>query len=141
MAGLGLALVLGSLSGCGGDPQADYCARLQRDQQVFADLADATTPAPGHRTRYFRDLAAQAPEDLTDEWQTFLNAVQGLADALRRAGVAPADFRGGKPPAGLRRGGKAIRDAADVLSSDEVVSAASGIEQQARDVCKLNLGI
>ncbi len=32
-------------------------------------------------------------------------------------------------------------DAADQLSSDDVVAAASGIEQEARDVCKINLGL
>ena len=29
----------------------------------------------------FRDLADEAPDDLTDEWQTFVNALEGLQDA------------------------------------------------------------
>ena len=47
------------------------------------------------------DLADKAPEDLTDEWQTFLGALEGLDRALNDAGVEPADFQGGQPPTGL----------------------------------------
>ena len=55
--------------------------------------------------------------------------------------MKPADFEDGKPPAGTqRRGRKAIAEAADQVATDEVSQAASGIEQQARDVCKVNLG-
>ena len=53
-----------------------------------------------------------------------------------------SDFKGGKPPAGLSPADKqAIADAAYRISSDDVVASASGIEQQARDVCKVNLGL
>jgi hypothetical protein len=34
-----------------------------------------------------------------------------------------------------------IRAAATELASPDVVKAASGIEQQARDVCKVNIGL
>ena len=35
----------------------------------------------------------------------------------------------------------AVAGAVQQVSSDDVVQAASGIEQQARDVCKVNLGL
>ena len=46
-------------------------------------------------------------------------------------------IRGNQSPADQR----AIIAAADQLSSDDVVAAAAGIEQEARDVCKINLGL
>ena len=49
-----------------------------------------------------RDLADKAPADLTDEWQTFLGALDGLQQALRTPGSNPSDFTAGKPPAGSR---------------------------------------
>ena len=89
-----------------------------------------------------RDLAEDSPDDLADEWQTLIRALDGLDDAIREAGVEPADFQDGKPPAGLSASDqKAIADAAGQIGADEVVQATSGIEQQARDVCKVNLGL
>ena len=88
-----------------------------------------------------RDLAEKAPDDLADEWQTFLGALEGLDKALKDAGVKPSDFKDGKPPAGLSAADqKAIADAAGQIGSDEVVAGRLRIEQQARDVCKVNLG-
>jgi hypothetical protein len=34
-----------------------------------------------------------------------------------------------------------VADAANQLGTDDVVAAATGIEQQARDVCKVNFGL
>jgi hypothetical protein len=90
----------------------------------------------------FRDLADEAPDDLTDEWQTFVNALEGLQDALRDAGVKPSSSgtaRSRRPSPGDDR--RTIVAAADTLSSPPVVSAVSGIETQGRDVCKVNLGL
>jgi hypothetical protein len=88
------------------------------------------------------ELADKAPRDLTDEWQVFLGALDGLEKALTDAGAKPSDFRDGRPPAGLSATDrKAIVDAADQVSSADVSQAASGIEQQGRDVCKVNLGL
>ena len=71
-----------------------------------------------------------------------LRAVEGLDEAIDDAGVKPSDFEDGKPPAGLSAADqKAIADAAGQITTDDVVAAATGIEQQARDVCKVNLGL
>ena len=49
---------------------------------------------------------------------------------------------GGKAPAGLsKEDQQAIAEAAGQITTEEVIAAASGIEQQARDVCKVNLGL
>jgi hypothetical protein len=88
------------------------------------------------------DRADKAPKDLADEWQTFVGALDHLERALKDAGVKPSEFQDGKPPAGLSAADRqAIVDAADAITTDEVAQAANGIEQEGRDVCKVNLGL
>jgi hypothetical protein len=133
------ALVLMS-SGCGGSTEDKYCAALKGDQTMFAD--DGTGLALITNLPKLEKLAAQAPDDLGDEWQTFTTALEALRDAVKAAGLKPTDFVDGKPPAGTTAADRtAIATAANQLSDDDVVTAASGIEQQAKDVCKLQLGL
>jgi hypothetical protein len=135
-------LLLGS-SGCGGDPEKEYCAALKGDQELFAEMQDDTSGLAllRHRSALHR-LATKAPDDLTDEWQAFLGAVDAFAKTLDDVGVRPGDFVGGQPPAGLTAADRTrIANAASELSSADVVEAANGIEQHAKDVCKLQLGL
>ncbi len=140
-AGLAVALLL-PLASCG-DPTADYCRAVSDGNKDIAEMIGSDSPAAllnGLPT--LRELAKKSPEDLADEWQTFIGALEGLADAIRSAGLEPSDFRGGKPPKGLSPSQqKTITEAADQIGTAEVVQATTGIEQQARDVCKVNLGL
>jgi hypothetical protein len=137
-----LALLL-PLAGCGEDPVDAYCSKLEADRPEIAAMVDSDSPTAllGNR-RLLHELADAAPPDVADEWQTFLAALDGLQKALDRAGVEPSSFVGGKPPAGLtatQRTG--IADAVAQLGTDDTLAAASGIEQEARDVCKVNFGL
>lgn len=139
-----LALPLG-LAACGGEERGReaYCTQLEADQQEFSEMFQGDDPGAllEHR-ELLGKLADKAPDDLTDEWQTFLNAVDGLQDALDEAGVEPGDFEDGAPPKDLDAAErKSVTDAADTLASAEVVDAATGIDQHARDVCKVQLGM
>lgn len=148
-----VAALLAAAAGCGGgnplsglvgqdDTPAAYCQALQADRTAFADMLNADSPtALVRQVPMLTGLAGQAPPDLADEWQVFLGAVKGLQQALQRAGVSPSAFRDGKPPRGVTPAqDKAIRQAASTLTSPDTVAAAQGIEQEARDVCKINLG-
>jgi hypothetical protein len=140
-AGITVLLLLGS-AGCG-DPEKKYCTALKADQETFSEMQDDTSGVAllGHLTLLHR-LADKAPDDLSDEWQVFLGALDSFSDTLHQVGVAPGDFVDGKPPAGLSAADRTrVANAADVLSSPDVVDAANGIEQQAKDVCKLQLGL
>ncbi|MCW2755606.1 MAG: hypothetical protein JWQ32_3017, partial [Marmoricola sp.] len=56
--------------------------------------------------------------------------------------VKPGDISGGKPPSGVSDAQwDAIKNAANGLSAPAVDDALEGIGQQARDVCKLQLGL
>lgn len=140
----GVALVLlACLSGCGQDRIDAYCSDLSSHRKQIASMLDSTSPdALLARRDVLKDLAEKSPSDLQDEWQTFLDAVDDLRAALRHAGVKASQFTAGKPPAGLSAADeKAIVEAANQLSSDDVVAAATGISQEATDVCKINLGL
>ncbi len=144
----GLAVALGgalllTLTGCGQSRIESYCSDLSAHRREMADMIDSSssTALLGHLSM-LHDLADKAPEDLTDEWQTFVGALDNLDAAIRDAGLEPSDFHDGKPPDSLGAGPrKSIADAADQVRAEDVVRAAGGIEQQARDVCKINLGL
>jgi hypothetical protein len=127
---------------CGND-EASYCSALESRQKLFAEMQDDPSGLGllAHRST-LHDLGDKAPDDLRDEWQTFLGALDAFTKTLDELGVKPGDFVDGKPPAGLSAADRArIADAAGELSSQDVVEAADGIEQQAKDVCKLQLGL
>lgn len=140
---LGLLLAVGPVAACGEPTTADYCAQLSVDRKQIADMVSASSPsALLDNLPLLQELGEKAPSDLRDEWQTFLGALEDLQGALRAAEVSADDFEGGTPPPGLSREERAaVVAAADQIRSPEVVSAASGIEQQGRDVCKVNLGL
>lgn len=142
---LGVALattLLLPLAGCGANSIDDYCADLKAQQKEMAAMFDSTSSSVLNNLSMMRELAAKAPDDLADEWQVFLTALDGLDKALKDAGVKPSDFQDGKPPAGLSAADRsAIIAAANQITGEQVVQAASGIEQQGRDVCKVNLGV
>ena len=141
-AGLTVAVLL-PLTSCGGDSTEEYCSAVEQQNKQIAEMVGSDSPsALLSNLPLLRDLAEKSPEDLADEWQTFIGALEGLDQALEEAEVSAGDFKDGKPPAGLSTADrKAIADAAGQIGSDDVVSATTGIEQQARDVCKVNLGL
>jgi hypothetical protein len=136
------ALLLLATAGCG-DPIQRYCGQLRDDRVRIAAMLDSASPtALVDNLSMLKDLAGSAPNDLTDEWQTFVNAVEGLSEALHEAGIKASDYRDGKPPAGLDPSARrAIADAATRLASPPVVQAVDGIDQEARDVCQIDLGV
>ena len=86
------------------------------------------------------DLAEEAPRDLTDDWETFIAALEGLQEALDEAGADPATYDADDPPEGVTPDQQAdIAAAADELFSTEVTAAYDGVKQQAKDVCKTPL--
>ena len=141
---LGLVVaILMLLSGCGATTTDDYCKDLREHRKQMADMVASESPtALLNHLPMLRELAGKSPQDLQDEWRTFVDALEGLDKALDSAGVKASDFKEGRPPAGLSQTDqKAIADAAGKIRADEVVQAASGIEQEARDVCKINFGL
>jgi hypothetical protein len=124
------------LTGCA-DQREKYCDAVTEHQQELGEILGAGTPtALLEALPVFRELADEAPDDLRDEWQTVIGALEGLQDALEAAGVDPATYDRDAPPAGLDQADKdAIDAAAQRLTSDQTVAALNGVDQQAKDVC------
>ena len=138
---LAASLVLG-LAGCSesDDERRDaYCDAVRKDaKEVGRTVSEGGAGAFLEVLPTLEDLAEQAPSDLKDEWQTLVNALRGLQDAVDETGLQPGDLEeGGGLPADLSAADRrTVRGAASVLASPEVVAATQGIEQQALDVCK-----
>jgi hypothetical protein len=95
-ASLAVAAVLAlgaSVAGCGNtntasDSFATYCATVHKYQAIFSD--DGTGLALVTNVAKLRAMAAVAPDDLKDEWQTFLDAISGLDTAIKSVGLKPS---------------------------------------------------
>lgn len=142
------ALVLGGVGGGAfvvvdlirGDGGSGYCDALGENREYFAE--DGSGALLLDHLDELRALADAAPDDLSDEWQIVNTALGGLDEALRDAGVGPRDFSNGQAPASLSEDERArIVAAASQLTEPDVVDAFSGIDQQAKDVCKIQLGL
>jgi hypothetical protein len=124
------ALIAASLTGCSDQTDA-YCSSLEDAAKVFADVpADAGALADVEET--LDELRQAAPDDVRDEWDTFFYAWQGLTDAMAEAGIEGEIPDGEQVP-------EAVAAAAAELSSPRVADAVAGLEQHARDICKVDL--
>ena len=132
-----------SLAGCG-DPTEDYCSELREDRKEFAEMLESeSSSALLGNLPMLRDLAEKSPDDLTDEWQTYLRAIEGLDKAIEDAGVKPSDFDGRQAAGRTQQRPTRRRSRRPPARSPPTRSSQPppGIEQQARDVCKVNLGL
>jgi hypothetical protein len=137
-----LLLVL-PVAGCASE-QEKYCSALTDEQKNLERLsAGSDDPGSGDLARtidVFERLRAEAPDDMVDEWDTYVTALQALEKALDDAGADESMFSDGERPEGMSKDDYAsISSAAVELRSTRVVQAAAGIENQARDVCKVDL--
>jgi hypothetical protein len=136
--------MLTTLAGCASRTEK-YCSTLRDDKSTLQGLA-ARSDKPGsdvigQSLDIFEDLHDKAPSDIAGKWAVFTGAWRGLDQALSDAGVSAQQFRSGKRPPGVTTSQyAAIQRAAGRFRSARVVSAAEGIQQEALDVCKVNLG-
>ena len=141
LAPLGTLLVTAPLlAGCASDREV-YCEAVQENQTELSEIAaQGGQEALIDALDIYRELQEKAPRDITDEWDQVVGAVEALDEVLTDAGVDPATYDPEKPPEGVtEEQQRAIADAASEVGSRETVAALSGVEQQARDVCKTPL--
>ena len=133
-------LAVTPLAGCSSE-QEQYCQAVKDHQKRLTEImSDAGPTALLEALDSFRELRAEAPSDIGDEWQQVIRSIEALEQALNDAGVDPEDFSGGKPPEGLSKSEReAIASAADEVGSQATEVALGGVQQQALDVCKTQL--
>jgi hypothetical protein len=137
-------MVCTGLSAC--SKSDSYCGTLKGDRKQLASLAKKTSGKTGGSQALTRsvsllsELRDEAPDDIRDDWDTLVQALDGLSDAVKASGADPADFNGGRRPAGVTEGQyRAVRQAAAELQATPVEQATKSIEQHALDVCKVDL--
>jgi hypothetical protein len=147
-AGLVACLVVASLlTGCS-NSTSSYCSSLKDEQKQLTRLSKkaaepgkAGSAALDGTVSVLADLRDEAPEDIADEWDTLVSALQALAQAVKDSGAPPSAFASGTRPAGVTAGQyEAVQQAATELQGTRVQQAGSSIEQHGRDVCKVDLG-
>jgi hypothetical protein len=140
---LALVVLASATAGCSSQ-QEKYCSALEEEKETLAQLSggsgDPETGVVGETIAVFERLREDAPDDVSDEWDVYITAWRGLDDALTEAGADESMFSDGERPEGMSQEDyEAISAAAVELRSTRVVEAASGIEQHALDVCKVDL--
>jgi hypothetical protein len=135
-----LVVLLTPLAGCASE-QEEYCEAVKDHQKRLTEImSDAGPTALLEALDSFRELRAEAPSDISDEWQQVIRSIEGLQRALDDAGVDPEDYDGGKPPEGVgKEDRQAIARAASDVGSQETEVALAGVRQQALDVCQTQL--
>jgi hypothetical protein len=130
-----------AVGGCA-DRKEKYCDEVRSQQAPLGEALGSGNDAFIKALPVFTKLRDRAPDDIRDEWDTVIKAVERLRDALDAAGVDPATYDRDQPPAGLAQDDKdAIDAAARGLSDPTTVAAFDGVQQQARDVCGTPLTI
>lgn len=129
-------LLVRGLAGCGTD-QGSYCEAVEARQAELTDIVSSTRPDALLRAQsIFEELEERAPDDIADDWDVLVDAVEDLDAALEDAGVEPGSYDPTDPPADVsveRR--EAIAEASRRLASPEVADALRAVDQQVRDVC------
>lgn len=125
------------------DPFEAYCSAVEESRsELGAALSAGKETGLLRALPTFEDLASKAPEDIQDEWRIVIDRVRELQAALDAADVDAAAYDFEKPPADVAADDrKAIEAAATRLGSVDTAAALTGVEQQARDVCKSPLSL
>jgi hypothetical protein len=140
-----LLLAAVALTGCA-DETESYCGELADRKQELADLA-VRSDEPGTEVleqtlQVWRDLRGAAPGDIADEWSTLVFALENLVEAFERTGTTPEQYDPADPPEGLEPAeARRLEGAAAALRSPRVSAAGQDVEQHAKDVCQVNLGL
>lgn len=137
------AMVAAMSAACSSQTE-QYCGALEENKQQIRDLAKSAQDQDGDlfgdSLEVFGELKAEAPDDVVDEWDTLIFALEGLDGALDDAGISAGEYQlGQRPPGVTEQEMTAIENAAEELRSEPVVAAGDGIEQHAIDVCKTDL--
>ena len=137
-----LAVLLLGLAGCG-DPIEDYCSQLREDRKEFAEMLESeSSSALLGNLPMLHDLAEKSPDDLSDDWQTICAPTRGWTTRSRTRGSSRRTSTAARRrPGSSKAEQQAIAEAAGQITTEEVITAATNIEQQARDVCKVNPGL
>lgn len=139
----GAALLAATLAGCG-DGTEEYCASLEEARTDLEAFRDGDFTQLEETLDRIRQIGADAPEEVRDDWETLNGGITELRDGLAAAGVDLDDLEGvlegGQLPEGLDRTEMLELGAALQGFAGDMRDAFEAIEQHARDECDIDLG-
>lgn len=130
------------VTGCGENKREGYCAQVAEQSMGLMKTIDEGGPVSGllNALPTLERISEDAPHDIRDEFDIFLDALRGLDAALEEAGLEPSDVPDGTLPPGVPQADReALLDATLELASPDVQAAATSVEQHALDVCHTRL--
>jgi len=146
-----LALTATVLTACGGGSSSGssasggYCDELKADKAYFQSLSGSNSDVGNLDTVFSKvhELAADAPDNVSDDWQTLDGAISTIEDALTSAGLKPSDLAAlqkGQIPKGVDVSKlQALAPKLQELSSSNVSDAADRIAADAKKTCDVDL--
>lgn len=138
------AVLIGStLAACGGGPDGAYCDDLTSAASAFEDIDGGDVAKLDGAFDTFHDLAAEAPEDIKDDWKVVDDAISGVEKALADADLKFSDLpqvQAGELPEGADATKlQGLSTSFSALSDEKFVEASTAIDTHATDVCELEL--
>jgi hypothetical protein len=140
-----LALVAGLLTGCGGSSSEDsaYCTDLKSAKTKFESFSSGDVAQLGDAFSTMHDLAAEAPDEVADDWKVIDDGITAMKDALAEAGLGLDDLTAlqkGEIPDGVDV--SKLQDLAPKLQEfggDDMTKASEAIDKNAQDACGFKL--
>lgn len=138
------AVLIGStLAACGGGGDGAYCDDLTSAASAFEDIDGGDVAKLDGAFDTFHDLAAEAPEDIKDDWKVVDDAISGVEKALAEADLKFSDLsqvQAGELPEGADATKlQGLSTSFSALSDEKFVEASKAIDKHATDVCELEL--
>ena len=140
-----VTLTASMLTGCGSGSSA-YCKDLKSDKAYFQGLSGSSPDVAKLDEAFSRlhDLAAEAPDDIADDWKVLDNAITTITKAMKEAGVNFKDLakmQSGQLPKGVDMAKlQALGPKLQALAGAKFDKATKNIEKHAKDECGVTLG-
>lgn len=133
----------GSASGGSGDKDS-YCSDLKKDAKYFSSLDSGDGTQIEEAINRFHELAGEAPDEVSSDWNTIDGAFTKLEQELKSAGITVKQFgeiqSSGKLPAGVDPSKlQGIVKNLQSLTGEKFNNAGTAIEKHAKSECKVDL--
>jgi hypothetical protein len=122
-----------------------YCDELKADKTYFESLSGSNADLSNFDQVFAKvhTLAADAPDNVADDWKTLDGAITTIESGLQEAGIKPSDLAGiqkGQIPQGADLSKlQALLPKLQSLNSTDVSDAAKNISDDAKKSCGIDL--
>ena len=146
-AALGLCLLTACGDDAGGGKAAgsggDYCSDLKDAKKEVDALKGGDFSDLEETTDAMHELADEAPDAIKDDWETLVNGVDKLVEALKKAGLDDDDMatlQSGQIPDGVDMAAlQGLMAEIQGLDTEDFTAAGDNINKHAKDECGVDL--